>query len=101
MLSPKAVPTIFPNLPSYLSSSVKPERANVGDKQRKLVTEEHEKNIDDFFSNDKILTFENFKNQYQKHVNSPLWKFDISDTFVAYISDFPKIAVCIQINANL
>lgn len=101
LLLPNAVPTIFPNVPAYLTVLSKPVRENVGEKRRKLVAELHEKSITDFLAKDVISDLDTLKIGYQKYVNSHLWKFDISEAFVAYIPDFPKIAICIQIDSNL
>ena len=103
VLSSNAVPTIFPNLPQYLSSSSGAERTNP-EKRRKLVLEHHEKAVDEFLSSDIILNFEKLLGSYTKYVNSLKWKFEINDTFVAYLTDlteFPRIPVCIKIDSNL
>lgn len=58
-LKPDAVPTIFPNLPSYLSSVAIPTRTNPDDR-RQNVERDHKRKIDEYFNADLVGSYDSF-----------------------------------------
>lgn len=58
-LTADAVPTIFPNLPSYLSKATPPSRKNPEERRLKTL-ERHSKTVEAFFIEDNISNFNEF-----------------------------------------
>ena len=59
ILDPDAVPTIFPNTPSYLSSPLPPKR-KAPDSRRAEMAARDDKALDDWLASDAISGFEDF-----------------------------------------
>jgi hypothetical protein len=59
-LSEDAVPTLFPSLPSYLSSSV-PNKRKKPDERRQEIDQRDDAVLNAFLNNDLIKSYENFK----------------------------------------
>ena len=64
VLMKDAVPTIFPNVPNYLSCSAPVER-EPPEKRRKQFEERHEKAVEQFLASDMISDFKAFVNSYK------------------------------------
>lgn len=72
-LDKNAVPSIFPNLPSYLTKPVPLSRKNPEERRNKI-TENHENLIKNFENSDMIESFEHLTISHQNHVSlSDCW----------------------------
>ena len=109
ILLPGAVPTIFQNVPKYLSSTPNRERSDP-EKRRKIVEEREEtareQAAEAILLSQLILDFNDLVNSYAEHVDANIpWKFEISDDSFAVFKidfvDYPKITVCAKIDVTL
>lgn len=109
VLLPGAVPTIFQNLPSYLSTAPAPERSDPA-KRRRIIAEREEevlkKHAQDTQLKQMILNYNDLIRSYREHVpEGTSWKFEITNEFlIVYKTDFvdsPRITVSAKINCAL
>lgn len=82
-LKDRAVPTIFKNLPKYLSTSTPPSKRDP--EERGNLKEKIEENYENWLNNDIIPNFENFKEQTSKNCPAP-WKFHIEEDGVCFFT---------------
>lgn len=85
-----ACPSIFPNLPSYLTSIPPPQRTSPETKRRKICDREEEK-FNDFLEMDKIDSFLDFKDNFLGFLKK--LKYNIStiseeSSVILYLTDF-------------
>lgn len=103
-LRDNAVPTLFHDLPKYLSTKSNLERTDPA-KRQKLTAERHEKLVHEFLSSDLINDFDDFVKSYAKYIQSSQWKCEVRENeFIAYIINFtelPKVTSCIKINSDM
>lgn len=103
-----AVPSQFPNLPSYLSDSRKSIKRR-SPEERKLEEERRQKKKEDddrkrFEKEDKILNFETFKRLVREKVDTDLLLFLSENKCLIYkldVSTIPEIKFSCSVNNNL
>lgn len=104
LLIPNAMPTIFKELPKYLSPVTIPEQSDPAE-HIKLLAERHENAVNDFISKDIISNFDDFMKSFQNYVNNPSWKFEVrqSDVIVYFIdfTEIPKVIISVKVDCNM
>lgn len=104
LLMPNAVPTIFKELPKYLSSTSVTERSDPA-KRMKLVAERHEKAVNDFMLKDIISHFDDFVKLFTNYLEKTSWKFEVHpDDVIVYLIDFtemPKVTVSVKVDRHM
>lgn len=79
-LAVDAVPTIFPNLPAYLSKQAPPER-KTPDERRTEMLNRHAKAVQDFLEADNIASFSDFMKGYRDRLKSNLtWESKVVES---------------------
>lgn len=103
-LKETAVPSIFPNLPYYLSVKNIQKRSDP-EKRRVNLVKAHTNLVDNFLKNDLINSFEHLKNDYTHKVNLFSWESKISEKGIYFYTlneeNFLSIENSIHIDYNL
>jgi hypothetical protein len=84
-LKDNAIPSIFPNLPSYLTKS-KPKERNDPQSRRNAVCQRQIDNVTNFLNSDIIIDFNDLKNKISTEVNMSGWEFKISDNGIYFFT---------------
>ncbi|KAF2883780.1 hypothetical protein ILUMI_22366 [Ignelater luminosus] len=82
-LKPEAVPCIFPNLPSYLSSKPKCTRRDPQERHDNII-KKHSQLVEDFLKKDIISDFNDLKNNYCQQVNTFEWNVKLLDAAIHF-----------------
>lgn len=105
-LTDDAFPSIFANIPVYLSSSVPTLRRNPADRLAELELR-HEQSITDWITSDEIATFSAVCDNFQDRLSDYLqdWNWRMHDEYMClYIVNFdnvPYVSSCVKILCDL
>jgi hypothetical protein len=84
-LKDNAIPSIFPNLPSYLTK-LKPKERNDPQSRRNAVCQRQIDNVTNFLNSDVIIDFNDLKNKISTEVNMSGWEFKITDNGIYFFT---------------
>ena len=94
-LTAEAYPSIFPNLPAYLSSELPKKRKTPDDRQAELDVRDHQA-LSEWIMNDDIPSFDTFRSEVCNHVGQDSkWIITRSDVcvclFIIESVNIPKL----------
>jgi len=74
-LTDDAFPSVFPNLPAYLSIHVPAKRKDPDD--RRKAAEQHSQEVANWLATDNVISFVNFRDSFKEHLSEMLtsWKY--------------------------